>query len=275
MDIRLVSLDLDGTLLPQSQVISERARSAIRQAQAQGVEIVCNTGRALSEMDYIFEQLPPMRYVCCCTGAFVADLTEDRVISHTPLTADEGRAIYAVLREYPCVINFFAGGTVHNDRAVMERYLPLYPAALQSVFFRTHVVEDDLDAFVAAYDGVVDKFYVSFTDKAARSEAFRQVAAMGYYVTDAGFVDFEIMHRGVDKATALAALAAHLGLTRAQVCAMGDSGNDVPMLRYAGLPVAMANAAPAVQAAARVIAPDNEHDGVADTLERILRGELA
>lgn len=272
MDIRLVALDLDGTLMPQSQIISPRTRAAVARAQEHGLEIVCTTGRALSEMGCVFEQLPPMRYACCCTGAYVTDLRTGENISSTPLSAQQGREIYAALREYNCLIHYFSDGAVRNDRQTQARFLPHYPAALRALLEQTHVCEEDLDAYVAAYSGPVDKLYVNFLDASERDAAFQRVQDMGYYVTDAGFVDFEIMHSGVDKATALSALAAHLGVSGEQVCAIGDSGNDVPMLRWAGLGVAMGNAAPGVQAEADYVTADNEHDGVADVLDRLLNG---
>ena len=82
------------------------------------------------------------------------------------------------------------------------------------------------------------------------------------------------MRPGVDKGVGLTQLAALLGFTAAEVAAVGDSSNDLPMLRCAGLSVAMGNASDAVRAAADVIVADNEHGGIAEILNRIAEGEF-
>ena len=152
--------------------------------------------------------------------------------------------------------------------------MPYTTAPIREMFVRTHVIEDDLDGFVARYGGPVEKFYVSFLDKSERDTAYARVAQLPYYITDAGFNDFEIMRPGVDKGVGLTQLAALLGFTAAEVAAVGDSSNDLPMLRCAGLSVAMGNASDAVRAAADVVVADNEHGGMAEILNRIAEGEF-
>lgn len=274
MAIRLIAVDLDGTLLPRSQVIPAETRKAVERVQAAGMEFCFCTGRAAAECRDLFPQLPAMRYGSFCTGANILDLQNNTVLAQNALTADEARALYAIVREYDCCISFIADGVVHNSRAQVERFAPYTAPAILEMFARTHVIEDDLDGFVARYDGPVEKFYVSFLDKTERDTAYARAAQLPYYITDAGFNDFEIMRPGVDKGVGLTQLAALLGFTAAEVAAVGDSSNDLPMLRCAGLSVAMGNASDAVRAAADVVVADNEHGGMAEILNRIAEGEF-
>ena len=274
MAIRLIAVDLDGTLLPRSQVIPAESRKAVERVQAAGIEFCFCTGRTVTECRDLFPQLPPMHYGVFCTGANILDLQNNTVLAQNALTADEARALYAIVREYDCCISYMANGVVHNSRAQVERFAPYTTAPIRRLFERTHIIEDDLDAFVAHYDGSVEKFYISFLDKAVRDAAFARVSNLPYYITDAGFNDFEIMPAGVDKGVGLVQLAALLGLTAAEVAAVGDSGNDLPMLKRAGLSVAMANASDAVRAAADIVVADNEHGGMAEILNRIAEGEF-
>ncbi len=274
MAIRLIAVDLDGTLLPRSQVIPAETRRAVERVQAAGMEFCFCTGRAATECRDLFPQLPPMRYGSFCTGANILDLRNNAVLVQNALTADEARALYAIVREYDCCISYVANGVVHNSRAQVERFAPYTAPAILEMFARTHVIDDDLDAFVARYDGPVEKFYIPFLDRAERDDAFARVSQLPYYITDAGFTDFEIMRPGVDKGAGLTQLAQLLGLCMAEVAAVGDSGNDLPMLRCAGLSVAMANASDAVRAAADIVVADNEHGGMAEILNRIAEGEF-
>lgn len=274
MAIRLIAVDLDGTLLPRSQVIPAETRKAVERVQAAGMEFCFCTGRAAAECRDLFPQLPAMRYGSFCTGANILDLQNNTVLAQNALTADEARALYAIVREYDCCISFIANGVVHNSRAQVERFAPYTAPAILEMFARTHVIDDDLDGFVARYGGPVEKFYVSFLDKTERDTAYARAAQLPYYITDAGFNDFEIMRPGVDKGVGLTQLAALLGFTAAEVAAVGDSSNDLPMLRCAGLSVAMGNASDAVRAAADVVVADNEHGGMAEILNRIAEGEF-
>ena len=101
------------------------------------------------------------------------------------------------------------------------------------------------------------------------------VRKLPVFLTDGGWaVDLEVMSRDTDKGVALRALAEKLGIAREQVLAMGDSGNDCAMLRYAGVGAAMGNAGEQAKKAADVIAPSNREDGVAWMLRRAARGEV-
>ena len=94
-----------------------------------------------------------------------------------------------------------------------------------------------------------------------------------FFVSESVPNDIEVMPLGVDKGTGLSALAAYLNLTPAEVMAVGDGENDLAMLRYAGLSVAMGNACDTVKKTARVVTETNDEDGLAKAVERVLRGE--
>ena len=125
------------------------------------------------------------------------------------------------------------------------------------------------------YHGPVEKLYVTFPNRAEYEKAYEAVRKLPVFLTDGGWaVDLEVMSRDTDKGVALRALAEKLGIAREQVLAMGDSGNDCAMLRYAGVGAAMGNAGEQAKKAADVIAPSNREDGVAWMLRRAARGEV-
>ena len=116
---------------------------------------------------------------------------------------------------------------------------------------------------------------MTFPRKEEYDKAYNAVKDLPVFLTDGGWaIDLEVMSRDTDKGVALKALASRLGIPREQVLAMGDSGNDCAMLRYAGIGAAMGNASELAKKAADVIAPSNREDGVAWMLRRAARGEI-
>ena len=272
MNIKLIAADLDGTLLTPEKTITDESRRAIRKAQDAGVEFVLCTGRGLSECLELLKWLPPLHYGVCCTGAYLADFNKKCAVAKNPLTADQAREVYHIVRNFDCLISYFADDTVYNSVQAVERAKQFYPEKMLDLYLSAHVLKDDLDGFVDSYQGDVDKFYIAFHSKKERDLAYAQVRDLPYYITGAGFVDFEVMNPNADKGTGLAALAGRLGLAPEQVAAIGDSGNDIPMLNFAGLAVVMENGDDETKSNADLIAPSNAHDGVAWAIDRILEG---
>ena len=272
MAIKLIGIDIDGTLINSKTELTQATIDALQTAADHGIEVVISTGRLLSEYAYLVEQLPMMRYTVTCSGAQVLDLREQRTIFRRPLSDTELRDIYGRLRDLDCLMQIFDDhdGRIHNrasDLAQAERFCG---SDLARMLRREHIPEDDLDAYVANYRGVTNKVHMFFADPAVKAQAAARLEGVSYQVLDSAHWDLELTADGVDKALGLDALARHLGLTAQQVMAIGDGGNDLAMIRYAGLGVAMANASEEVKAAADRITASNDEDGVAKIIYDIL-----
>lgn len=274
MPIRLVAVDVDGTLVTPDQRILPRVQDAVRRAAQHGIELVLCTGRAAGECWYILEALPQVRYAITHTGAMAQDLQTGALLHHCPLSPDDARRIYRHLRRYDGLINFFSGGTVYNSSIQMASFTRYYPAAFYALFTHAHEFVDDLDAMLDGWDKPVEKFYVPFSNPEEAARAMADLKQLPYFVTGAGFVDLEVMNPNTNKGVALQALAEALHIPREQVMAIGDSGNDAAMLAYAGVGVAMENGEDALKRIADRVAPPNTVGGVADMLELAIRGEL-
>lgn len=276
MDIRLIGIDIDGTLINSKTELTRATVDALQAAADHGIEVVISTGRLRSEYDYLLEQLPMMRYTVTCSGAQVLDLRENKTIFHRPLSAEDIREIYGRLRDLDCLLQLFDDhdGRIHNraaDLANAERYCG---PDLARMLRREHVAEADLDAYVAAYEGVSNKVHMFFPDHSVKAQAVARLEGVPYQVMGSSFCDLELMAPGVDKALGMEALAAHLGLDRSQTMAIGDGGNDLAMIRHAGFGVAMANAGEEIRAAADYVTASNDADGVAAVIYALLEGRL-
>ena len=275
MAIRLAALDVDGTLLAPDNSITPATKEAIREAKAAGIEIVVCTGRAFVEVRDILRQLPEVRYLSCGTGAYALDVWTMETLYECSMPEELGRQAYRAVAQADCMVHFYTGLSVRHSRWCMDHFTDYMEEKMRTLMEQSHIIVDDLDAFVERYHGPVEKLYVTFPNRAEYEKAYEAVRKLPVFLTDGGWaVDLEVMSRDTDKGVALRALAEKLGIAREQVLAMGDSGNDCAMLRYAGIGAAMGNAGEQAKKAADVIAPSNREDGVAWMLRRAARGEI-
>ena len=219
MAIRLVAVDVDGTLVTADQRVLPRVQAAAQRALEHGIQLVLCTGRAPGECWYILDALPQIRYAVTQTGAIAQDLKTGETLYHCPLSPDDARLIYSHVRRYDGLVNFFSGGIVYNSKEQMARFERYYPADFRWLFEQSHEFVDDLDAMVAGWGKPVEKLYVPFSSQEECERAMADLTKLPYFVTGAGYVDLEVMNPNTSKGIALAALCKKLGVPREQVMA--------------------------------------------------------
>lgn len=273
-DIRLVALDLDGTVFNDEKEISPRTLEAIRAAIAQGVDVIPATGRVASGIPEAFLKIPGVRYALTSNGACVVELSTGRHLVNLPFEASLASEIYDIVSTTGGSLGIFIGGKAYTDHFGANEGIAFMPPALRRYLRESRIVTDDMHAVIAAHPNNVEKFSITYADSAARDAAWQAVASR-FPVEIATSIpnNMEINAPGVTKGSGLKTLADALGLTMEQVMACGDSGNDLTMIRAAGYGIAMGNATPDVLAAARYVTDDNNHDGVAKAIETyVLKG---
>ncbi|MBQ9968779.1 MAG: HAD family phosphatase [Oscillospiraceae bacterium] len=274
MAIKLIALDIDGTLVNSRMEITDATVQALERAVEHGIRIVLSTGRLVVECTDILQKLPCIRYVNGCTGAEVTDLATGRSVAGKRISGDEARRLYNKLKDMPIMICPFNEDCIpRSDRYHWQKCLEEAPRPVAQHMERFYEPIDDLDAYMASVQKLI-KFYFPCFTKETVEEFKRRMADEPYTVLQCGPFDMEIMPVGADKGDGLRMLAESLGLTAHEVMAIGDSENDIEMLRYAGLPVVMGNGLPHVKPLARYITDDNDHDGVAKAVNMVLEGTL-
>ncbi len=276
MDIKLIGIDIDGTLLNSKKELTPATKAAMELADSHGVEVVISTGRLLSEYEDLLAQLPTMHYTVSCTGAQVVDLRTGKDLFRHALTADQMRQIYRTFRDLDVMLQIFSDhdGKIHNSIGHLEHVERYCGEALAPMTRRTHVAEADLDAFVESYEGPSNKVHMFFPDPENRQEAIRRAKDLPFALSSSMANDLELAPLGIDKGIGMEKLADHLGLQACQVMTLGDGDNDIGMLRYAGLGVAMANSSDGAKAAAdHILAYSNDQDGVARAISAVIKGE--
>lgn len=260
MRFDLVALDLDGTLLDDREQVSPRNRSAIRAALDGGVRIVLVTGRGVDMPIRVSKDLGLNLPVICCHGALTKDFGADRTLGHIPVPMQYAKAMV----EY-------------SERNGLS--IAIYS---EELFYRLEGSRLFMDDMVGPAWREVHSFsdvlhtaptFIRFlgTDSvAAMHREFGDLPLHFKTETWRDFVECAVTSREATKQRALARLCADFQIAPERVLAVGDSRNDVPMLRWAGVGVAMGNALPEVREAVRYVTGTNVEDGVAAAIERFV-----
>lgn len=276
MNIRLIGIDIDGTLLNSEGILTEATVAALQRAADRGLQVAICTGRFCSEFTDLLVRLPMVRYAVTCTGAEVLDLQTGQSLARQCLSNQQHRRLYELLRPFDSMIQIFSefDQRIHNSAQALAHLDRFCGPKLAEMIRSSHVAEEDLDAYVAAYPGSANKIHVFYADRAEKEKAMARLQGEPIFLSESAPLDLEAMPLGVDKGVGLRALAEVLGIPRQQVMAVGDSANDVAMLRYAALGVAMGNASAEAKAAADYITASNDCDGLAQAVDALLEGRI-
>jgi Cof subfamily protein (haloacid dehalogenase superfamily) len=264
--LRLVASDIDGTIVRNDKNVSARTRRAVAQIQAAGVVVVLVTARPAHTAETLAQAVGVTGLALCSNGAVTYDLTRQEIVRHTPLAVETARRLIRALREAePDVCFAFIRGRRFACELGYQRIAD--PADHADGFLASAVLGDALDLCAEAPTKLVARHPTIPVDELlARVHG---LGLSGFEATHSGASFVEVAAAGVTKAWALATLCRDLGIGAHEVVAFGDAPNDLPMLRWAGRGIAVANAHPTVLAAVDEVAPSNQDDGVATVLERL------
>lgn len=268
---RLIALDLDGTLLTYDKRISLRTLKAINKAASMGIEIVPCTGRYYKSMPDCVKELPYINYAVNINGANVYDIKADSSLYQAVMPYSVVLKISEYLNNIPVAYDTYIDNRGYMPRELYTNISDYInnPYFIQSVLeYRTPV--DDFVELIRDAAGGVQKIQFYSKDSELVERAFREL--MGMFpecsVTTSGRGECEITDINATKGQGLMHLTDFLGVDRSQVIAFGDGGNDVSMLQFAGIGIAMGNAKKAAKDAADFVTLKNDEDGIAFALEK-------
>lgn len=269
MPYRLLALDLDGTLLDQRMTVTPRVRAAVVAAQSRGVTVTIATGRTFRATLPYAQMLDLHGPLICYQGGAIFDAQTGAMSNIVPLAgplAAEGAQLMLDLGLF-CLVYAAEKLYIADDtRPELAYYRSFHPEGIDLIVAPDLAVVtatlQPLKVQFTAEPAIIDQYAPQFIERfTGRLEVLR---AHDHYL--------ELTPLGVSKGHALATLAAQLEIPREEVMAIGDHFNDLEMIRWAGLGLAMANGAPAVQAEADGVVPTVGEDGVAWAIERYLLG---
>ena len=272
-DIRIIALDLDGTLLDSDKNLSEANRAALAAAAAKGILVVPTTGRFFGMMSPAVRDLPFVRYAITVNGAQVYDRETDTAIVREELPLEQALAIMCYLDGFDVIYDCYQDNWGRMTRTMQEKaeeyaQCPHYVKMIRE--FRKSY--PDLKEYLAEQGRDVQKIMLFARDPAVRDRILADIQTHfdDLAVSTSTFNNLEINTATAHKGRAIERFAAHFGWTLANCMAFGDGLNDLSMVKMAGTGVAMANAAPEVLAAADYVTLSNDDDGVAAALRHFL-----
>lgn len=267
----LIALDMDGTLLDSNKHVLPSSEEAISEAAAAGKSVAIASGRCPKMVAMYKDVLPGVRYAICCAGAVVYDLAQGRVLAERDIDPEVvARALRVADEEGAYVLEVTAGEGVYMQPDEIEMTPQCGVGVYQQLYWDTSELVKDAHAVALDPAARISKLNFHFADVSARDRTHARLASENVVITDCEASSIEFTSPGVDKGTGLAELARIAGVDIAQTIAVGDAQNDLPMLRAAGLGVAMGNALPEAVEAADAQVADNDHGGVAEAIRRFL-----
>lgn len=274
-NIKLVASDLDGTLLNKNKEITPRLFAALKKLDELGIYFVPSTGRPFGTVPQAIKELPFLKYVITSNGATIYDAVEQKNIIENYLTPDAVDAVIEIARELPVITEYFIEGKAYIAKKVYDDLSPFNLTESHVTYIKnSRTPVEDFWNEMKRNNTVLENINLVFADMELRKETWNRLKALGLAsVTAATTKNIEITSLYATKAKALEKLCEVLGFTRENVLAMGDGDNDMPMIQFAGIGVAMENGEEHIKQAADIIADDCNDFGAAKILEQIIESK--
>jgi Cof subfamily protein (haloacid dehalogenase superfamily) len=271
MNIRLIALDLDGTLLNEEKRVSPRNASALSKAAQSGIKVVISSGRIYPEALGVVAGLKDIAAVSACNGGHVVELPRGEVLKAEAMAPASFRELVAILEDFGIFYSVYGSDRIFLRKGIAREHANI-SRYLEGMSCPKTEAEDLASALGQAGQSPY-KVYTQDPDLARLAELRKLLAGRkDLELTSSSPSNIEITAGGVDKGGALITLGRHWGIAPAQMMALGDGENDLAMFAVSGCPVAMGNASPAVKAAALRVTLSNREDGVAEAVEALLAG---
>lgn len=270
-DIKLIVIDIDGTLLNPQRHITPRTRESIKAAQEAGIVVTLATGRRYINTAPIAAELGMDIPIILCDGALIIQHPDGSVMHSHHLDAEVAQQVIEILIKYkiqPIVhrininIEEVWTGPSEFDNEWVSEYFALFPNNLYRAEYTSFCIGRPDPLRVVAFSS--EEIIYGLIPEISALHCSWNIIHYGNYHTS----EMAIMHKACSKASGVLSLAKSLKIEPQQIMAIGDNNNDIEMLRAAGWGVAMGQATDAVKAAAQAVTASNEEDGAAQAIER-------
>ena len=269
MKYKLIALDLDGTLKNSHNEITEETRKALIQAQELGMKVVLASGRPTPGLRHEAKALELDKYegyLLSFNGARVMDVKTGETIYEQTLTIDEAKQAYLRSKNYNLACMTYEDDVILTED-IDDEYVKV-ECRINDITVR------QVDSFVDCLKDPIHKVLLTGKPEYVASilddfkEPFQD--SLSIYRSAPFFI--EVMAQNIDKAASLDRLVKSLGFKQEEVMAFGDGYNDLSMIEYAGLGVAMDNAVDEVKERANIVTKSNDEDGIAYILKEYVEG---
>lgn len=263
--IRLIATDMDDTLLDASSSLTERTRCALQKAMDAGCMISLSSGRMTESMLPFAEKIGVNAPMILYNGALIYDHRTGETLFSNPIPADIALGVAKMIESMGIYLQIYPGEGYYCNRrcAHTDRY---------EASIRVPCTELGVPVSQWMTGGMIKMLAIATPEEIdAAQKKLREAFPSGVNFMKSKAHYLEIVGEGIDKGRAIHVLADKLGLSTEEIAAFGDGQNDATMIAAAGMGVAMENAVPECKAAAKIIAPRSDEDGVAQVIEQFLK----
>ena len=241
--IRMIGVDLDGTLLNSEKQLTAYTREVLKKAIEQEVAVVVATGRPFSGVPDELKHFPGIRYALTANGARILDMQKQKVVYENLLSVESSEKVIDILRKHHAIHEFFVDGVGYmNEDGLKNVYAYFEEPHMAEYLQSTRIPVKDVKEKLQTMKCEVDKLQGIFRNQKDKEEALEELNTLsGIVVTAAMDNNLEINKEGTNKGLGLLQLGKSVGISREEIMACGDGGNDVEMLKEVGFAVAMAN----------------------------------
>lgn len=270
MSIRLIALDMDGTLMNSKSELSEKNKKVLEKAMQADILVVPATGRVYSTLPESVKNLSGVKYVLSSNGAAVYRVGEQKPIYTNFMSTEKALKIYEAIKEVHCVKEFYINGYGYFEKKILDCIdtFDILPA-FRKYYRTTKVAVENIEEFIAQNKQGVEKINLPWITMELRKELLQCLSAVeDIALTSSLGANIEINNKGANKGDGLKGLCNVIGLDMSEVMAFGDGGNDLEMIEQAGYGIAMANGEEEVKQKAKFVTLSNDEDGVAYAIEK-------
>ncbi|MDR0520204.1 MAG: HAD family hydrolase [Clostridiales Family XIII bacterium] len=269
--IRLVATDLDATLLNREHMMPHENKAALERCIAAGVEVVVATGRAISTVPREVRDVEGIRYLICANGANIYDNATDERLYAKFLSREAIESVWDLMENAAIMKELFWNGDPYTSRDALDNLARFgVPDWFSEYVLSTRLPVDDLEKFAREHIDEIENVNFNYANYNIRDflvERLKRDDGRLYTLTASLPFNIEIGGMGVDKAGAVAQVAEWLGIAREECMCFGDNSNDVSMIKWAGIGVAVASGVPEAVEAADYVTAAAQECGVAKAIE--------
>lgn len=260
---KLLALDIDGTLLNSSGEVSESTKQAIKRVQGENVLVTISTGRPVQGVHKYIKLLNLQAPIITYNGAMIIDSKTNEVIYEQNLETLDARQVIELGNSYDTTMIVWSNNQLHVNRIdddirnyqamsgeipiLIEDYEKVYAQGITKIIWVNN--PNKLIAFQEELKGLVNESVTFVTSKA-------------HYL--------EFFNKKVSKAKALEFIGSKFNISKDEMIAIGDGNNDIDMIDYVGMGVAMENATESVKSVSNYITTSNDHEGIFNALKELI-----
>ena len=273
--VKLIGIDLDGTLLDSSAQVTEENKKAVKEAQENGIKVVPVTGRAFSALPEGIKDIEGFEYIITGNGSAITRLSDMKVIRRFTLSREQTEDIIEYFYRNDCELEYYFESTVYacvKDIWYYGKRFDFSPYTWKYLM-TTRAMVDDMYEFAMNRSDCAELVGAIFGDIRLREQALEYLGKYGdLSLTEGMKNNIEVTHEKAKKGIAFSDLAEYFGIRKDETAAFGDNYNDIDLLDHAGFSICMGNGKEEVKKRCDMVTLSNDEDGVAYGIRRILEG---